>query len=38
MLLQKERVESDSLAGIRALYCEEKNVLIERAHQKETLG
>ena len=38
MLLQKECVESDSVAGRQARCREEKNALIERAHRKETLG
>jgi len=37
MLSQKESVESDSRVGRRALCCNEKNALIERAHRNETL-
>ena len=36
MLSQKERVGTEGLAWWRALYCKERNALIERAHRKET--
>jgi len=38
MLSLKERVESDVFAWRRALYCKEKNVIIEKTHQKKLLG
>jgi len=38
MLSQKERVESEVLAWRLALYCKEKNAVIEKAHGKELLG
>jgi len=38
MLSQKERVESEVLAWRRALYCKEKNAVIEKAHGKELLS
>ena len=38
MLSQKERVESEVLAWRRALYCKEKNAVMEKAHGKELLS
>ena len=38
MLSQKERVESEVLAWRRALFCKEKNAVIEKAHGKELLS
>jgi len=38
MLSQKECVESEVLAWRRALYCKEKNAVIEKAHGKELLS
>jgi len=38
MLSQKERAESEVLAWRRALYCKEKNAVIEKAHGKELLS
>jgi len=38
MLSQKERVASEVLAWRRALYCKEKNAVIEKAHGKVLLS
>ena len=38
MLSQKERAESEVLAWRGALYCKEKNAVIEKAHGKELLS
>ena len=37
MLSQKERAESEVLAWRGALYCKEKNAVIEKAHGKKLL-
>jgi len=38
MLSQKERAESEALAWKRPLYCNEKNAVIEKTHEKELLS